>query len=88
MNKGRPKPRVMGAIYDERGRLWEIYQPQGCYVITYKDIPVSVRYTIHLPSSTQFKYKKMMVNNEGNAKLEVKRMNELFKTDDFGYISI
>jgi hypothetical protein len=88
MSIGRPKPQVMGAIYDERGRLWEIIEPQGCYMITFRGQAVAVRYTIHLPSCTQFKYKKMMVNNEGNARLEVKRMNELFKTDDFDYVEV
>jgi hypothetical protein len=68
--------------------LWEILETKGAFIITYRDQAVSIRSTTEVLGGTRFKYRKMLVNNEGNARLEVKRLNEQFNTDDFGYMRI
>lgn len=82
---GRPKPDIIESVYDDENRLWEILNPRGAYAILYQGEPVSVRCTLLNLKGSSFKYKKMLVNNEGNARLEVKRLNQLFKTEDFSY---
>jgi hypothetical protein len=85
---GRPKPTVIGGICDSNGRTWEIIAARGAYMITFRGQAVAVRYRVDKWNTPIYKYRKMLVNNEGNARLEVKRLNELFKTDDFDYTTL
>ena len=81
---GRPKPTIIKSVTDEDNTEWQILAAEA-YVLVYKGMPVSIRHPVHTIKGPAFRYRKMLVNNLGNAKREVRRLNSLFKTTDFSY---
>mgnify|MGYP003334845504 CR=1 FL=1 len=81
---GRPKPTIIESVTDEDNTLWEILEAEA-YVLLYPGKPVSIRHPVPTLKGPAFRYRKMLVNNLGNAKREVRRLNSLFKTTDFSY---
>ena len=84
----RPSAEVIAKIEDVNGVTWEIIDTDTVYIITYKGRPTGVRSHHFVSFGLQYKYKRMLYGNEGNAKLEVERLNKRFKTDLFSYIAI
>lgn len=84
----RPGPDIIKQIEDDKNVTWEVIEYPQVYIITYDGKPVGIRRQASVMAHTQFKYKRMLYSNSGNASLEVRRLNKRFKTDRFGYMVI
>ena len=82
----RPKPTIITAIEIPSGERWELLKAEKTYVITYRNEPVNIRAVTQGLGIETRKYKKLSYTNRGNCIAQVRRLNNVFGTEDFGYI--
>jgi hypothetical protein len=84
----RPGPNIIKQIELHDGSTWDITQADSCYVITYQGSICGIRQHIHTINTQGFKYQKLSYTNLGNVLAQVKRLNDKFNSEDFGYKKI
>lgn len=84
----RPKPRVIQSQQITDTTTWEIIETGQGFIITYQGEPVGVRSVTRHLGHDVLKYKKLSYTNLGNCLAQVRKLNAIFKTDQFGYKSI
>ena len=82
----RPGPNVISSHISKNGQVWEIYQAENVYVVTYCDQPVGLRVVESLGGV--FKYKKMTYTSLGSARRQARMLNEKFNCNDFDVMMI
>ena len=85
MTRGRPKPQIVEQCIHANGETWQILYSEYSYIITYQGKPVGIRSIVPGLGTLRRKYKKLSYLNEGNAQSQVKSLNAVFNTEDFGY---
>jgi hypothetical protein len=84
----RPNPRIIKTIEALDGSTWDITQADAQYIITYQGRPCGVRHHITSLTSNSFKYQKLSYTGLGNARAQVKRLNDKFNTTDFDVMAV
>jgi len=79
----RPQPTIIMSAELDDGSVWDILQATTSYIITYKDQACGIRQHNDLSSNPGFRYQKLSYNNLGNARAQVRRLNEKFNCTDF-----
>jgi hypothetical protein len=83
----RPKPEILDRIQTRDGVDWYILKAATTYVITYRGEPINLK-SVGATVSQHIKYKKMAYANRGNCLAQVRRLNDIFMTEDFAYITL
>lgn len=84
----RPSAPLLLSQLDETGTEWQVLAADSYYAITYKGQLVNIRTFNHSTILNPPKYKKTGYTNLGNCQATVRKLNEIFMTEDFGYIAI
>lgn len=80
----RPSAEIIQRWTTEDFVEWSILAADSVYYITYQDRPINIR-TQQPNINNTIKYKKVAYSNEGSCRAQVRRLNRLFQTTDFGY---
>lgn len=82
----RPEPTIILSQTDPAtGENWQVLAAEHSYIITYKGQPINLRTEQTLLGWNQRKYKKTGYSNLGTCLAQVRRLNEIFNCEDFGY---
>lgn len=80
----RPKPKVLNQHVDkEKYRAEQILESEAIWAVYFKGKPFNLRSESLITSNSVTKYKKTSFNNPGHAYTLAKRLNKLFKCEDF-----
>lgn len=84
----RPEPRVLHTF--EQEEITDVLAAERIFAITYQNRLVSLRITLPslIADHPVRKYKKSMYPNEGSARLQARRLNQQFDTEDFNYCEL
>ena len=80
----RPKPKVL-LVYanKENYKIEQILDSEAIWAVFYKDKPFNLKSGSLLANYSGPKYKKVSFSNPGHAYNLAKKLNKLFKTNDF-----
>jgi len=81
----RPAPEIIKTMVTDTGTQIELLTAENCYVIVYKQQPVSIRTLPAGLGPLRRKYMKLSYASEGNARAQARRLNKLFDCLDFDY---
>jgi hypothetical protein len=84
----RPSPTITKTMQLPDGSIWDITSAESCYVITYRDQVCGIRQHVNTLSKQGFKYQKLSYTNLGNARAQVRRLNNKFHTEDFDVMQV
>lgn len=80
----RPKPTVLIESIDSKTyKSEQVLKSDGIYAVYYQGSPINLRSVNTLISYPGPKYKKSSFSNSGHALNLAKKLNALFKTEDF-----
>jgi hypothetical protein len=83
----RPSAEILDKITTKNHTDWYILAADDYYVVTYKGQPVNLK-SVSNTMSQAVKYKKTGYTNEGNCRVSVRKLNEIFMTEDFSYVKL
>lgn len=83
----RPAAEIIDRITTRDNADWYILEADDYYVITYQGRPINLK-TVSGSIKQPIKYKKTGYSNEGNARAAVRRLNDVFMTEDFSYVKL
>jgi hypothetical protein len=85
----RPKPIVIAEYVNKKTlRSEQILEADAIWAVFYQDKPFNLKSIDHLGSYQGSKYKKVSFSNPGHAHNLAKKLNSLFKTQDFKVIKL
>ena len=80
----RPKPNVLLEHIDKKTyRSEQVLQADAIWAVFYNDKPFNLKSANMLTSYPGPKYKKVSFSNPGHAHNLAKKLNDLFRTEDF-----
>jgi len=80
----RPKPNVLLEFTNNKTyRSEQVLQAEGIWAVFYKDQPFNLKSSNVLTNYPGPKYKKVSFSNPGHARNLAKKLNAMFKTEDF-----
>jgi hypothetical protein len=80
----RPKPKVILEYTNkENYKLEQILESEAIWAVFYQDRPFNLKSGSMISSYPGPKYKKVSFSNPGHARNLAKKLNRLFKTNDF-----
>lgn len=80
----RPKPKILlEYINKETYNSEQVLESTGIWTVLYGDIPINLKSENMINNDSGPKYKKVSFSNPGHAINLAKRLNTLFKTDQF-----
>jgi hypothetical protein len=80
----RPKPNVILEYTNkENYKLEQILESEAIWAVFYQDKPFNLKSGSMIASYSGPKYKKVSFSNPGHARNLAKKLNRLFKTNDF-----
>ena len=83
----RPSAEIIDRITTRDHTDWYILAANDYYVITYQGKPVNLK-SISNSIKQPVKYKKTGYTNLGNCLASVRRLNQVFMTNDFSYTKL
>ena len=85
----RPKPNVLIEYVDKKTyKTEQILQAEAIWAVFYKDEPFNLKSANMLTNYPGPKYKKVSFSNPGHAHNLAKKLNEMFKTDEFTVVKL
>jgi hypothetical protein len=85
----RPKPKVLVEyINKENFKVEQILESEAIWAVFYKNEPFNLKSGNSLTSYPGPKYKKVSFSNPGHALNLCKKLNKLFKTNDFSVVKL
>lgn len=84
----RPEPKIIKTIEALDGSTWSITEADAQYIITYRGRPCGVRHHYYSLTKSCFKYQKLSYTGLGNARAQVKRLNDKFNCNDFDVMAV
>ena len=85
----RPKPKVLLEYTDKKTfRSEQILQADAIWAVFYKDKPFNLKSSNSLTNYPGPKYKKTSFSNPGHALNLAKKLNELFKSEEFTVVKL
>lgn len=80
----RPKPVVITEYVNKKTlKSDQILEADAIWAVFYQDKPFNLKSTNHLGAYQGSKYKKVSFSNPGHAHNLAKKLNSMFKTQDF-----
>jgi hypothetical protein len=80
----RPKPKIILEYANkENFKIEQILDSEAIWAVFYKDQPFNLKSGSLVASYPGPKYKKVSFSNPGHARNLAKKLNKLFKTEDF-----
>lgn len=80
----RPKPNIILEYANkENFKIEQILESEAIWAVFYKDQPFNLKSGSLVASYPGPKYKKVSFSNPGHARNLAKKLNKLFKTEDF-----
>lgn len=80
----RPKPKVLlEHANKETYRIEQVLESEAIWAVFYKNQPFNLKSGSLVSSYPGPKYKKVSFSNPGHARNLAKKLNKMFKTDDF-----
>lgn len=80
----RPKPKVLLEYINKKNyKSEQILEAEAIWAVFYKGEPFNLKSANSLTSYPGPKYKKVSFSNPGHARNLAKKLNKLFKTEDF-----
>jgi hypothetical protein len=80
----RPKPNVLLEFTNNKTyRSEQVLQAEGIWAVFYKDQPFNLKSSNVLTNYPGPKYKKVSFSNPGHAHNLAKKLNDMFKCNDF-----
>ena len=80
----RPKPKILLEYVDKKTyRAEQVLDAEAIWAVFYKSKPFNLKSLNSLTNYPGPKYKKVSFSNPGHAINLAKKMNAMFKTDDF-----
>jgi hypothetical protein len=80
----RPKPKVLLEYADKKSyKLEQVLEAEAIWAVFYKGQPFNLKSSNLLTSYPGPKYKKVSFSNPGHAKNLAKKLNELYKSEEF-----
>jgi hypothetical protein len=80
----RPKPKVLlEHANKETYRIEQVLESEAIWAVFYKDQPFNLKSGSLVSSYPGPKYKKVSFSNPGHARNLAKKLNKMFKTEDF-----
>jgi hypothetical protein len=85
----RPKPKVLiEYINKENFKIEQILESEAIWAVFYKNEPFNLKSGSSITSYPGPKYKKVSFSNPGHALNLCKKLNKLFKTNDFSVVKL
>jgi hypothetical protein len=85
----RPKPKILIEYANkETFKVDQILESEAIWAVFYKDQPFNLKSGNMLASYPGPKYKKVSFSNPGHALNLSKKLNKLFKTNDFSVVKL
>lgn len=85
----RPKPKVLLEYANkENFKIEQILESEAIWAVFYKDQPFNLKSGSMVSSYPGPKYKKVSFSNPGHAHNLAKKLNKLFKTQDFAVVKL
>ena len=85
----RPKPQVLVEITDkETYKTEQVLASEGIWAVYYEERPINLKTSNYLVSYPGPKYKKVSFSNPGHAHNLAKKLNEMFKCNDFAVFKL
>jgi hypothetical protein len=85
----RPKPKILIEYANkETFKVDQILESEAIWAVFYKDQPFNLKSGNLLASYPGPKYKKVSFSNPGHALNLSKKLNKLFKTNDFSVVKL
>lgn len=85
----RPKPKVLVEyINKENFKVEQILESEAIWAVFYKNEPFNLKSGSSITSYPGPKYKKVSFSNPGHAFNLCKKLNKLFKTNDFSVVKL
>lgn len=85
----RPKPKVLLEYANkENFKIEQILESEAIWAVFYKDQPFNLKSGSMVSSYPGPKYKKVSFSNPGHAHNLAKKLNTLFKTQDFSVVKL
>ena len=79
----RPKPTILIEKVDKDYKTDQVLASEGIWAVFYKQQPINLKSFNAMIGYASPKYKKVSFSNPGHAINLAKKMNAMFKTDDF-----
>lgn len=80
----RPKPKVLLEVTNKKTyKTEQVLEAEAIWAVFYKLKPVNLKTTSIIAQQLGPKYKKVSFSNPGHAHNLAKKLNKLFKTQDF-----
>ncbi|MDB4378382.1 hypothetical protein N9Z41_01295 [bacterium] len=79
----RPKPTILIEKVDKDYKTDQVLASEGIWAVFYKQQPINLKSFNALIGYASPKYKKVSFSNPGHAINLAKKMNVMFKSDDF-----
>jgi hypothetical protein len=79
----RPKPTILIEKVDKDYKTDQVLASEGIWAVFYKEQPINLKSFNALIGYASPKYKKVSFSNPGHAINLAKKMNVMFKSDDF-----
>lgn len=85
----RPKPKILLEYVDKKTyRAEQVLDAEAIWAVFYKDKPFNLKSSNALTSYPGPKYKKTSFSNPGHAFNLAKKLNQMFKTDEFTVVKL
>ncbi len=85
----RPKPDILMEFVDSKTyKSEQILQAEAIWAVFYKDQPFNLKSQNKLTNYPGPKYKKTSFSNPGHALNLAKKLNSMFKTDEFTVVKL
>lgn len=85
----RPKPKVLLEHANrENYKVEQILESEAIWAVFYKDNPFNLKSGSMITSYPGPKYKKVSFSNPGHARNLAKKLNRLFKCEDFSVVKL
>lgn len=79
----RPKPTILIEKVDKDYKTDQVLASEGIWAVFYKEQPINLKSFNAMIGYASPKYKKVSFSNPGHAINLAKKMNVMFKSDDF-----
>jgi hypothetical protein len=85
----RPKPKVLlEHVSKESFKVEQILESDAIWAVFYQNRPFNLKSSNLIASYPGPKYKKVSFSNPGHAKNLAKKLNKLFKTNEFNVVKL
>lgn len=85
----RPKPKILlEHVSKETYKIEQILESDAIWAVFYKNEPFNLKSSSVVSNYPGPKYKKVSFSNPGHAKNLAKKLNKLFKTEDFSVVKL